>query len=373
VSGARAAAARKTDPCYGEKNMNTRAARSIAILIVSLAAPQVMCSSNGSKGGSGAAAGMGSAGVGSPPAGLSCSGILDCLDTCADTDAACTDACEAKGTAGARSLYLALSSCDSAANCADYACLETKCGPELQACNGAPGPSGSGGISGSAGAGDPSSGGAGATTAAGSLSCAEILTCLGQCPNGDTACTNGCAAGGTVAAQSSYSAILQCLEAASCADSACGQSHCGPQLAACSGPGGGGGGAGGQINGGAGAAGSDSGGAGGPGENAPVIATLTAYDLVHAYEGNSVGADQSYKGQRVRVTGIVNTIKAEGNQIYVQFRETIASFGFVRAYFSQAYGQQLGAIAVNAQITVDGTVRGYDGVSAVYLDRCSFP
>jgi hypothetical protein len=156
-----------------------------------------------------------------------CGQIIQCLNTCNDGDTACFNNCRAKGSPAAQSAFNALLSC--AQQCQDDACLETRCGAQLQACLNPSGPAPNP---------DPNP-----NPPTGGSTCGQIIQCLNACNDGDTACANNCRAKGSPAAQSAFNALLSCAQ--QCQDDACLETRCGAQLQACLGsappPGGGGG------------------------------------------------------------------------------------------------------------------------------------
>jgi len=77
-----------------------------------------------------------------PDTGLSCTKILDCIDAC--TTNACADNCVADGSDHAQDLADALLACIDNNGCADFACVESRCGTQLATCD-ADGKGGGGG------------------------------------------------------------------------------------------------------------------------------------------------------------------------------------------------------------------------------------
>jgi hypothetical protein len=68
-----------------------------------------------------------------PDSGLSCTKVLDCIDACPTN--ACVDTCVADGTDKARDLAETLLTCIERHGCADFACVESRCGTELETCD----------------------------------------------------------------------------------------------------------------------------------------------------------------------------------------------------------------------------------------------
>jgi hypothetical protein len=180
--------------------------------------PQVQaCVSNGTVGpGPSPDAGPG------PTTGAStCLQILDCLDTCADGDNTCPNACRAKGSAAAQTTFNTLLAC--AQTCADTACIQSKCGQQLQACVAPAGPGPGPGLDAGPGPGP------GPTT--GTSTCAQIVACLDTCTDGDSACYTACEAKGTASAQATFGALLTCAQ--SCPTTGCATGQCATQVQAC--------------------------------------------------------------------------------------------------------------------------------------------
>jgi hypothetical protein len=335
-------------------------------------------------GGASGGSGGGSPGPGpGPGSGISCTQILDCQDSCSETDDACFDACEARGMASARASYAALVGCWDTAGCQDYECVEAHCASQLQACDGmVPGTDGRPPtyVNGGAGGTPPANGGGGSgpapITSPGVLDCGALWTCVDACA--DQSCQDACVAGAQAGAVDALVGVASCSKANNCADQACVVGKCREQVEAClgslgTGGSGGGGGSGGQ--GGGPGPGVDPGG----GEEgwAPVEA-VNVNDVVRAYEGNSVGADQRFKGKRIQVTGMVDFIKPYdyspyAGQIVVVFATAFSLNAHVRCYFRQAYAPQLGRIAPGTEIALNGTVDRFDGITEVALGHCSLP
>jgi len=85
-------------------------------------------------GGTGAVTSGADGGTAAAGSALSCLQILQCVADCASTDAACPDACAAKGTPDAQTQVGALADCINTQMCSDATCTQTKCGPSLSAC-----------------------------------------------------------------------------------------------------------------------------------------------------------------------------------------------------------------------------------------------
>lgn len=69
--------------------------------------------------------------------GLACRQIIQCVAECADTDAACPDACSEKGSVDGKSQWRSLATCMQQNQCSDVTCTQNKCAAMLSACTGA--------------------------------------------------------------------------------------------------------------------------------------------------------------------------------------------------------------------------------------------
>jgi hypothetical protein len=70
-----------------------------------------------------------------PPSGSTCSEMVTCTQSCSEEDAACVDACVAKGSESAKQKYEALSICLHGTVCnGDVACMEEQCKYHIDAC-----------------------------------------------------------------------------------------------------------------------------------------------------------------------------------------------------------------------------------------------
>ena len=114
-----------------------------AALFLSLACAFAFgCSSSSGSGpvaGGGATSDAGAAASGSA---LNCAGLIECGASCAEEDAACSDACLAKGSPTAKAAVDKVVGCVNDNACTDSDCIQANCAAEIDACV-AP-PSGSG-------------------------------------------------------------------------------------------------------------------------------------------------------------------------------------------------------------------------------------
>lgn len=166
---------------------------------------------------------------------LTCTGIFDCFNGCADDDQPCVQSCTNQGSEQARRQVDAIAMCMQNNQCADNACVESECAPELEACGfGQDGGtqdnhSGDTGLSNSGDTGLSNSG------RSSQLDCNGIYECFGECPEGDRDCLDGCFGQGSSAAQAHVNAIGQCAQDNQCQDGACVESNCPSEVAACNG------------------------------------------------------------------------------------------------------------------------------------------
>src|SRR5687768_8112764 len=112
-----------------------------------------------------------------------------------------------------------------------------------------------------------------------------------------------------------------------------------------------------------------------PTDSAPVESSLHAAALVREFEENEVRATQLYRGQRVRIYGTVNTVQTDSSGDFIlTFKTSVSTYGPAQCYFSRAASAQVAQIRGNQEVTVEGTVRGFnDSKFAVVLDSCSIP
>ena len=84
-------------------------------------------------------------GGGAKAGGLSCLQILQCIVECAETDAACPDACVERGTPEAQTNVTAFAGCIEAEKCTEASCVQEKCAKSLCACTASSAPRSGGG------------------------------------------------------------------------------------------------------------------------------------------------------------------------------------------------------------------------------------
>ncbi len=161
------------------------------------------------------------------PSGLSCSGLFECYDQCAEDDSCCLAACWSQGSPAAQQAESAIRLCSQEANCEDWQCTEQACAPQLQSCFG-----------------DPNSGPATCTFPgmqpldtgsddAPLLSCSGLVECYEQCAQNDEACLETCWSQSSPAGQQAVSALRSCAHQASCQDWQCLEQMCPAEVQVC--------------------------------------------------------------------------------------------------------------------------------------------
>jgi hypothetical protein len=65
------------------------------------------------------------------------------------------------------------------------------------------------------------------------LNCLQIISCAVECPEGDEACIDACAAKGTPDGVAKVEAFAQCIDEQQCTDSACAEEKCADSIEAC--------------------------------------------------------------------------------------------------------------------------------------------
>ena len=94
-----------------------------------------------------------------------------------------------------------------------------------------------------------------------------------------------------------------------------------------------------------------------PAEN---IMQVNIRDILSAYEGNEVGADNKYKGNIIQVTGIISSVKKDiMDNLYVTLG-TGAQFQIpeIQAFFDDSMNAQLGQLNKGSKLTVVCRVEG---------------
>ncbi len=90
------------------------------------------------------------------------------------------------------------------------------------------------------------------------------------------------------------------------------------------------------------------------------IMQVNIRDILSAYKGNEVGADNTYKGNIIQVTGIIDSVKKDVmNNLYVTIG-TGAQFEIpvIQAFFDDSMNNQLGQLRKGSRLTVVCRVEG---------------
>ena len=93
---------------------------------------------------------------------------------------------------------------------------------------------------------------------------------------------------------------------------------------------------------------------------AETVMQVSIRDILSAYEGNEVGADNKYKGNIIQVTGIISSVKKDiMDNLYVTLG-TGAQFQIpeIQAFFDDSMNNQLGQLRKGSQLTVICRVDG---------------
>jgi hypothetical protein len=93
---------------------------------------------------------------------------------------------------------------------------------------------------------------------------------------------------------------------------------------------------------------------------AEIVMQVNIRDILSAYEGNEVGADNKYKGNIIQVTGIIGSVKKDiMDNLYVTLG-TGAQFEIpvIQAFFDDSMNSQLGQLRKGSKLTVVCKVDG---------------
>jgi hypothetical protein len=153
-----------------------------------------------------------------PGSELTCSGIIDCLNQCAQGDNACGQACYDNGNTEAKAQFDALLSCVQQTQCSfqDNTCQQ-QCATQIDSCLG--------GTSGGGGNPPPPP-----PPPTGSLTCTQLNDCVGQCQ--DQACADMCVQQSDQQSVDLLLAVYNCIDQTGCQAEACNEA-CGSQINAC--------------------------------------------------------------------------------------------------------------------------------------------
>lgn len=91
--------------------------------------------------------------------------------------------------------------------------------------------------------------------------------------------------------------------------------------------------------------------------------------IAHAYEDNEVGAEATYGGKRIRVSGRVDSVKIEKGKIQVQFVTPFARHIVFNCYFPLSQKSAVANLKRDQVIVVEGTCRGSE-YTGVMLEDC---
>ena len=91
--------------------------------------------------------------------------------------------------------------------------------------------------------------------------------------------------------------------------------------------------------------------------------------IAHAYEDNEVGADATYGGRRIRVSGRVDSVRIDKGKIQVQFVTPMARHIIFNCYFPMSRKASVANLKRDQVIVVEGTCRGSE-YTGVILDDC---
>ncbi|MDB5250628.1 MAG: hypothetical protein JWQ40_5022 [Segetibacter sp.] len=110
-------------------------------------------------------------------------------------------------------------------------------------------------------------------------------------------------------------------------------------------------------------------------EDADADATVTAIDLVAAFEKDSATANKQYLGKIVAVTGNIKSIEKESGSIVLGEEASMSS---VRCSLDTNFVKKIAGLNLGNQITIKGACTGFNADelglgSDVVLNRCVIP
>ena len=113
-------------------------------------------------------------------------------------------------------------------------------------------------------------------------------------------------------------------------------------------------------------------GCGGKSEATKFSATLQATELAREFKTDKNRAHKTYAGERARVAGKVSSIIAAPDGTFaLTFRTSVYSFTPTRCHFNTTESRGLSSIKSNEEITVIGTVIGFDDAeNLIVLEDC---
>ena len=97
-----------------------------------------------------------------------------------------------------------------------------------------------------------------------------------------------------------------------------------------------------------------------PTETPEQIMQVNIRDILSAYKGNEVGADNTYKGNLIQVTGIISSIKKDiMDNLYITIGTgTQFEIPEIQAFFDDSMNNQLGQLRKGGKLTVLCRVEG---------------
>jgi len=100
------------------------------------------------------------------------------------------------------------------------------------------------------------------------------------------------------------------------------------------------------------------------------VIKITAEQLVAEYEENQVRADLNYKGKILEVSGEIGHI---GKVLFSDDPSVSLTAGFLSSVvclFDSSWQSQVAQLEIGQYVTIQGTCRGEEFVSTVYLEDC---
>ncbi len=110
-------------------------------------------------------------------------------------------------------------------------------------------------------------------------------------------------------------------------------------------------------------------------EDVKAVVTVTATDLIAAFEKDSAAANKLYLGKVVAVTGNIKSIEKEAGTIVMGNGESMSS---VRCSLDSNYVKKITGLNIGNQIIIKGACTGFNSDelglgSDVVLNRCVIP
>lgn len=100
--------------------------------------------------------------------------------------------------------------------------------------------------------------------------------------------------------------------------------------------------------------------------------TMHATELAREFETDRSRAHKTYTGERICVVGKVSSIVAAPDSTFaLTFRTSVYSFTTTRCHFDAKDGDRLSGVKSNEEITIVGTVVGFDETAnLIALENC---